>query len=148
MNRTNYLRDVFFYHQSNAGLIMHSMQEFKQRGQWLDKGLSRIIMNISDNYGNDDNAYSHREQYSHTAPDLPPATGSCQSRYPLREMGDLGPCLSTSNPTQIIGECAYQFIDTLLSGLVSKYWDTFSTFSSRIQYHLSDIPYTIHTVMI
>ena len=28
--------------------------------------------NISDNYDNDDNAHSHREQHSHTAPDLPP----------------------------------------------------------------------------
>ena len=146
MNRTNYLRDVFFYHQSNA----------LNAGLWADRSMAwqRTVTHnnddISDNYDNDDDddGHSHREQHPHTAPDLPPVTWSCQSRYPLREIGDLGLCLSTSNPTQITVECAYQFIDTLLSGLASKYWDTFSTFSSRIQYHLSDIPYTIYAVLI
>ena len=34
----------FLYQQSNAGLIMYSMQEFQQTGQWLEIRLSCIIM--------------------------------------------------------------------------------------------------------
>ena len=68
---------------------MHSMQEFKQTGQWLDIGLSRKKNdNISDNNDNYGNGHSHSEQHPRTAPDLPSVTGSCQSRYPLREIGD------------------------------------------------------------
>ena len=141
--------DMFFYHQSNAGLIMHSMQEFKQTGQWLDIGLSRIIMImlvitmimiIMD---------IHIGSNTHTQPQTchlsqGPARAPVSSER-NRRPGTVPEYKQSHNDHR---ECAYQFINTLLSGLVSKYWDKFSTFSTRIQYHLSDIPYTIYAVMI
>ena len=134
MNRINYIRDVFFYHQSNAGHIIHSMQEFKQTGQWLDKWLSRIVMIIL--------VITMIMMIMDTAPDLPRVTMSCQSRYPLREIGDLGPCLSTSNPTHIIGECANQFIDRLLSSASSE----ITFFYIQYKNSISFIAHIIHNL--
>ena len=148
MNKTNYIRVVFFYHQSNAGFIMHSTQEFKQTGQWLDKGLSHIIMIILVITIIMIIMHVHIGSNTHTQPR--PSTRHRVLPEPVSSERDrrTGTVPEYKQYHTIIWECAYQFIDTLLSGLVSKYWDTFSMFSLLIQYHLSDTAYTICAMMI
>ena len=106
------------------------------------KTVRHNYVNDIDNNDNDNNTHSHREQHSHTAPKQPLVTGSCHSWNPIREIGGLGLCPSASNPTRIIGECAYQFI--LFSGFESKNWQYIHVLRSIKK--LSIIYQTYHTL--
>ena len=52
--------------------------------------------------------------HSHTFPDQPFVTGSCHSRSPAIDIGDLGMCLSASNPPQIERTCMSTYREQLI----------------------------------